>query len=102
METYDLSLINAEDFKAYLNQPLDVHFSDSIKVSSIVTRITDLGSYSPLERGPFSIELQTTGDMTCRVQGIYRIDHPVINGLDVFLVPIGKDNKGMKYEAVFS
>jgi len=36
------------------------------------------------------------------VQGIYRIDHPVINGLDVFLVPIGKDNKGMKYEAVFS
>ena len=101
METYNLSLIKAEDFKDFLNQSLDVHFPDST-VPSVLTRITDLNSYSPLERGAFSIELQTTGDMTNRPQGIYRINHPVINSLDVFLVPIGKDSNGMKYEAVFS
>lgn len=102
METYNLSLIKADDFKSCLNEPLNIHFSESLMVSSVLTRITDLNSYSPLERGAFSIELQTTGDMTCRPQGIYRINHPVINNLDVFLVPIGRDNNGMKYEAVFS
>lgn len=102
METYNLSLIKSDDFKACLNRPLDVHFSESAAISSVVTRVTDLNSYSPLERPAFSVELQTTGDMTVRPQGIYRINHPVINGLDVFLVPIGMDNNGMKYEAVFS
>jgi hypothetical protein len=102
METYNLSLVQADDFKTYLNQPVDVHFSESAKVSSVITRITELNSYSPLERAAFSVELQTTGDMTMRPQGIYRINHPVINGLDVFLVPIGLDRNGMKYEAVFS
>lgn len=101
METYNLSLIKADDFKTCLNQPIDVHFPDST-VPSVLTRITELNSYSPLERGAFSIEMQTTGDMACRPQGIYRINHPVIKDLDVFLVPIGKDSKGMKYEAVFS
>jgi hypothetical protein len=102
METYNLSLVKSDDFKTYLNQPLDVNFSESIAVASVITKITDLNSYSPLERSAFSVELQTTGDMTRRPQGIYRINHPVKKGLDVFLVPIGIDNNGMKYEAVFS
>ncbi len=102
MEPYDISLIKADDFRTCLNQPLNVHFEGGITASSLVIRVTDLNSYSPLERKPFSVELQTTGDMTYRPQGICRIDHPVVNDLEVFLVPIGKDDNGMKYEAVFS
>ena len=38
------------------------------------------------------------------LQRIYRLDHPEMGALDLFLVPIGPDpqGRGMSYEAVFN
>ena len=33
-------------------------------------------------------------------QGIYRLDHAELGALDLFLVPIGNDQKGVQYEAI--
>lgn len=35
-------------------------------------------------------------------QGIYRIDHDEMGSLDLFLVPLGPDAEGPRYEAAFS
>ena len=35
-------------------------------------------------------------------QGMRRLDHAALGGLDVFLVPIGADPTGLLYEAVFN
>lgn len=35
-------------------------------------------------------------------QKIYRLDHPVLGALDLFLVPIGRDQKGVQYEAIIN
>ncbi|MFQ6028489.1 MAG: hypothetical protein ACE5Q6_13435 [Dehalococcoidia bacterium] len=35
-------------------------------------------------------------------QGIRRVEHKQMGGLDIFLVAIGPDEHGMRYEAVFS
>ena len=35
-------------------------------------------------------------------QQIYRIEHGTLGDLDLFLVPLGPDTVGMRYEAVFS
>lgn len=102
METYDLSKISAQDFKDHLGQLLQIQFSEHEAVPVKVTKVTDLETYTPLERGAFSVVLQTEGEKNHRPQGIYRINHPVSGKLDVFLVPIGPDQNGMKYEAVFS
>lgn len=102
MDAYDLSKITADNFSKYLNQTLDVHFTETQIVPSVLTRVTLLNSYTPLERSPFSLEFQTDGDHTYRPQGIYQIAHPDIRNIEVFLVPIGPDPKGMRYEAVFS
>ncbi|CAG5072645.1 hypothetical protein DYBT9623_04226 [Dyadobacter sp. CECT 9623] len=102
MEAYDLSTITADDFSKYMNQTFDVYFAETQIVPSALTRVTRLSSYTPLERGPFSLELQTSGDHAPRPQGIYRIAHPEIGNIEVFLVPVGTDVKGMRYEAVFS
>jgi hypothetical protein len=102
METYDLSKITAQDFREYLGQVLQIHFTAGHAVPAKVTKVTDLDSYSPLERSAFSVVLQTEGDKNYRPQGVYRISHPVSDNLEVFLVPIGPDQNGMKYEAVFS
>ena len=35
-------------------------------------------------------------------QGTYRIEHPDLGNLDLFIVPLGPDNNGVRYEAVFN
>jgi hypothetical protein len=35
-------------------------------------------------------------------QRIYSIEHPTLGRLDIFLVPIGPDQGGMRYQAVFN
>src|SRR5829696_8766336 len=35
-------------------------------------------------------------------QAIYLLEHPTLGALDLFLVPIGPDKRGMRYEAAFN
>ena len=35
-------------------------------------------------------------------QAVYRLEHPEMGELDIFLVPIGSDPDGTRYEAVFN
>jgi len=102
MDAYDLSKITIDDFSKYLHQTMDVQFTDTQATPAVLTKVTALDSYTPIERSPFSLELQTRGDYTNRQQGIYPILHPDIKELNLFLVPIGPDANGMRYEAVFS
>lgn len=102
MDAYDLSKITADHFSKFLNQTLDIYFTETQTVPSVLTKVTSLNSYTPLERGPFSIEFQTGGDHAYRQQGIYRIAHPELGDIELFLVPIAPDANGMRYEAVFS
>ena len=34
-------------------------------------------------------------------QAIYRLDHPTMGALGLFIVPIGRDAVGMQYQAIF-
>lgn len=76
---------------------------------------------SPGERPPFDVELVTVWEaehhgrsrlqfsLTFRggpdpplPQRIYRVEHDELGALDLFLVPIGPDDVGQRYEAVFT
>jgi len=35
-------------------------------------------------------------------QGIYRLQHEKLGTMEMFLVPLGPDGRGMQYEAVFN
>ncbi len=35
-------------------------------------------------------------------QGIHKFEHKLLGGLEIFLVPIGRNNDGFRYEAVFN
>jgi hypothetical protein len=37
-----------------------------------------------------------------RPQAIYRLEHPALGAMDVFLVPVGRGAEGVRYEAVFN
>ena len=51
-------------------------------------------------REPFSIVLRAPGDRLAP-QRSYTLENERLGRLDVFLVPIGPDALGMRYEAVF-
>ena len=50
-------------------------------------------AYSILFRGP--------PDKTLR-QGMYKTEHARLGAVDLFIVPIGREEDGLRYEAVFN
>jgi hypothetical protein len=52
-------------------------------------------------REPFSIVFRGPYEPVLP-QRIYRIEHDELGALEIFLVPIGPDESGMRYEAVFA
>jgi hypothetical protein len=55
----------------------------------------------PEARTPFSLVFTAPADPLLG-QGMYAIDHPQLGVLDIFIVPIGRDEGATRYEAVFA
>lgn len=56
---------------------------------------------TPAVRAPFSLIFRdSTADAL--PQSIYRLEHDQLGTLEIFLVPIGPDEQGMRYQAVFT
>ncbi len=53
------------------------------------------------QRQPFSIFLRGPVEPVLP-QRIYRLEHDDLGALELFLVPIGQDARGTRYEAVFA
>jgi len=54
-----------------------------------------------LKRDPFSLLFRGLGDFGYQ-QGSYRLRHEKLGVLEIFLVPIGRDEKGTFLEAIFN
>jgi hypothetical protein len=52
-------------------------------------------------RSPFSLEFRGPRDPVLP-QRIYRLEHEALGGFDLFLVPVGRDQAGTRYEAIFT
>ena len=55
-----------------------------------------------IERIPFSLLFHALGAERSGPQGIYTVRHADLGELELFLVPLGPDERGMRYEAVVS
>ena len=71
-----------------------------------LVEVTEMGSAPPggendPRRRPFSIVFR--GPMDAPIpQNIYEIEHEKMGILSIFIVPIGPDGDGLRYEAVFA
>jgi len=52
-------------------------------------------------RPPFSLMFRCP-DQRVLPQRQYRLDHPAIGEVSIFIVPIGRDETGVRYEAIFN
>ena len=98
----DIALLTLNDFETLLNTVFTIRISDEILLNAELIEVTKLNNYSPLDRNPFSIVFRTEQKNEYYQQGIFTILHPEKGDLQLFLSPLGFDDIGMKYEAVFS
>ncbi len=69
-----------------------------------LTEATSLGSAAgrtPSNRDPFSLIFRRALQPILPQQ-IYKFEHDRLGTLEMFIVPIGPDNQGMRYQAIFT
>lgn len=102
-----LESFTVENFTRHLGEQFRVYAGQSEPLEIELIQVTDLGrgsagnadgrdsraSFSILFRGPAGILLP---------QRIYQIEHHEMGTFDLFLVPLGPDQAGQRYEAVFT
>jgi hypothetical protein len=100
-----LESFTVRTFSGHLGSTFRLHpeSSDSLEVELVsATDLSESPDGKAAGRGrPFSIVFRGPGDVLLP-QRIYRMEHPEIGAFDLFLVPIGPDEKGLCYEAVFN
>jgi hypothetical protein len=99
--TAALQLLTASDFKLHSGKDFFIHFSGEMTATAQLESVVEFPAYNHLERKPFSITLQTA-QKDLYQQAIYTVEQPSLGTMQIFLVPVGCNEKGMQYEAVFS
>lgn len=70
---------------------------------AVLVEATDLREVQGAGRNSRQFSLVWRGPPGARIeQRIYRVSHPAVDSMDLFLVSIGPDAEGMRYEAVFT
>nr|WP_294782254.1 hypothetical protein [uncultured Flavobacterium sp.] len=98
----DISLLTVNNFNSLLNTIFVIKISEEIELDAELISVTEFNNYSPLDRTPFSLIFRTNQKNEYYEQGIFLIIHPDKGNLELFLTPLGFDEVGMKYEAIFS
>jgi hypothetical protein len=99
-----LSDVTLATFEPRLGESFRIALDDGQSLDvELVEAAASWGGAPPSEgRGePFSIVFRGPYEPVLP-QRIYRIEHDELGALEIFLVPIGPDESGMRYEAVFA
>ena len=88
-----------DTFSGHVGTRFLMRYGDSQTAELELISVSDVGS-SPRQI-QFSLVFQGPADAPI-AQSIYRIEHNTLGALEVFLVPIGKDHRGVHYEAIFN
>ena len=96
-----LDKVTREAFAEHLGKTFRIDVDGGEPVTVELIEATSLGQKSSGRREPFSLVFR--GPATPHLpQQTYAMSHEGMGRLDVFLVPIGPDETGVRYEAVFN
>ncbi len=91
------------DFAKHVNTNFRIELeslpSVELKLITVTPRASEPHEQAGMER--FSVLFSGPGDVFVPQQ-TYRLTHPEMGELEIFLVPIGKESDGFRYEAVYN
>jgi|ERR1051325_10183411 hypothetical protein len=97
--------LSEEEFRKHLGAKFRVRFEaeGAPEIDLLLEELTPFpmlkDSRGEVER--FSLYFKGPGDLFLQ-QGTYRLEREGMGELDIFLVPVGRDESGFRYEAVFN
>jgi hypothetical protein len=97
-----LDTLSIADFEPYLQTEFSIRFTQEVTLPSQLIEAKTLHTYSELERKPFSLTFRTQQKEEYYNQAIFGLQHPEKGEILMFMVPLGLDSEGMRYEAIFS
>lgn len=86
-------------FAENLNSTFQFRLDDSKTVELVLFEVSELKESARKEM--FSILFRGAGDLMLP-QRLYSVEHELMGAFDIFLVPVGVNEKGYEYEAVFN
>jgi hypothetical protein len=97
-----LETFTASTFEPLVGETFHMHVEgDPVPVDLVLTDATELPMASARPgRAPFSVVFR--GPAAIYPQRTYQLEHPRLGPFELFLVPIGTDADGVRYEAVFT
>jgi hypothetical protein len=97
-----LDKLTYDDFLSRLHQKFVVnHDSGELEAELIECRKLASTGRSDALRQPFALTFRGPRQPVL-VQRIYKLEGGTLGPLEIFIVPIGPDDLGMRYEAIFS
>ena len=92
-----------ERFLPHVGEVFHVRVQESLAVPMLLSELTRLANdgYRVRRREPFSLVFHASAGSRLEQQ-IYLIEKPGMKPFECFLVPIGPDQFGMRYEAVYT
>lgn len=88
-------------FEAHLETTFRIHYGGEAPLEAVLYEVVPHERHSGPREQPFSVHFR--GPLRPVLpQQIYRIEHGPMGTMEIFLVPIGPDAQGMRYEAVFN
>ena len=100
LEIQDLTL---DHFAPLLGQDFTIRLENGEAYTLQLDEAISLGSPAgPGLRQPFALRLCNPRRNAFLPQRMYSLEHPDLGNLQLFLVPLGPDASGMRYEIIFA
>lgn len=98
-----LESFTAATFTPHLGEPFRLQATAQESFTLLLGEVTPLGPVPAADgprRAPFSLLFHGPSSPVLP-QRTYALEHDTLGAFDLFLVPLGPDRAGMRYEAVF-
>jgi Domain of unknown function (DUF6916) len=98
-----LDTLTSADFSTHLEESFTLTLADGSQHAMTLVKITELGERQEETGGRRPFSLIFRGPLELRLpQQIYSLTHPGVGSLQIFIVPVGPDQTGQCYEAIFN
>lgn len=100
----DLDHLAKDDFDPHVGDRFDLELGsgETLALELLSTQPLSSDTVDGAKRAPFSLIFRSNGENRHAPQQIHTVRHAELGTLEIFLVPLGPDPGGMRYEAVFT
>lgn len=98
-----LDKLESADFAGCLTQVFAVDIEGLDPIPLELAHVGELATApTPAGRRPFALLFLGPVSQEYLPQGTYRLQHPTLGSLELFIVPLGPQTGRMRYEAIFN